>query len=67
MDIECKFLATCGFFKKYQASKQLACRGFIRQYCRGPKKDECKRKLYRAEHGSSPPDDMMPTGHMMSH
>jgi hypothetical protein len=28
--------------------------------------DECKRKLYRKEHGKPPPADMMPSGHMAS-
>jgi len=59
---ECELLKTCGFFKKYQEEKDLACRGFIRQYCRGPKMSECARKAYREAHGSAPDDDMMPNG-----
>ena len=62
MKEECEILNQCGFFKKYQAVKDLACRGFIRLYCRGPKMDQCKRKQYRAEHGVPPSDDMMPSG-----
>ncbi len=60
----CDLLETCGYFKKYQASKELACKGFISQYCHGDKQDECQRKTYRKEHGVPPADDMMPSGHM---
>lgn len=63
---ECELLSTCGFFKKYQASQNLACQGFIKVYCRGPKIDQCKRKEYRRVHGQPPSDDMMPTGQMMT-
>jgi hypothetical protein len=59
---ECEMLPKCGFFKKYQAVKDLACRGFIRMYCRGPKMEECVRKQYRVKHGVPPSDDMMPSG-----
>jgi hypothetical protein len=62
---DCELLATCGFFKKYQNTKELACRGFLAQYCRGPKQDECKRKQYRQEHGKPPPDDMLPSGQVI--
>lgn len=63
---ECELLATCGFFKKYQTTKDLACKGFISQYCKGPKMDQCKRKEYRKVHGQAPSDDMMPTGLMIA-
>lgn len=62
---ECELLATCGFFKKYQDTLNLACKGFIKTYCKGELMDECKRKEYRAEHGVPPEDDMLPSGHMM--
>ncbi|WP_457572285.1 hypothetical protein [Desulfovulcanus sp.] len=65
MGEECELLATCGFFKKYQKTKDLACKGFMRQYCMGPKKDQCKRKEYRLKHGKPPSDDMMPSGQMI--
>jgi hypothetical protein len=61
----CELLATCGFFQKYQKSLDLACKGFIRTYCNGSKMDECKRKLYRREHGTPPGDNMLPTGQML--
>jgi len=63
--IECELFPTCGFFKKYEASKQKACRGFIAMYCRGEKMSECRRKEYRKKNGTSPSDDMMPSGHML--
>lgn len=66
MEQQCANLANCGFFRKYETSKQLACRGFIRQYCKGSSMDDCKRKAYKAEHGKPPSDDMMPNGGMTS-
>ena len=66
MDQECELLAKCGFFKKYQATKDLACRGFIAQYCRGPQMADCKRLQYRRKHGVPPSDDMLPTGQMVA-
>ena len=60
---ECEKLKTCGFFRKYGEVKDLACRGFINQYCKGDKMDQCKRKEYSRNHGEAPSDDMMPTGH----
>jgi len=65
MEKECEFLSTCGFFKKYQNSKEVICRGFIRRYCKGPKENECKRKEYRMKYGKPPSDDMLPNGLMM--
>ena len=62
----CELLDSCGFFKKYQATHDLACKAYIQQYCKGPKMDQCKRKEYRDQHGKPPPDDMMPTGGMLT-
>lgn len=62
---ECELLDRCGFFLKHQASLDLACRGFIKSYCKGPLMDDCMRKAYRKEHGTPPDDDMLPTGQMM--
>ncbi|WP_407355300.1 hypothetical protein [Methanolobus sp. WCC5] len=62
---ECELLIKCGFFKKYQSTKELACKGFISRYCKGTDMDNCKRKAYRKEHGVAPSDDMMPDGHMI--
>ena len=62
MVTKCELLETCGFFKKHQATKNSACKGFIRIYCEGEKMDECVRKQYRKEHGKPPDDDMMPNG-----
>ena len=66
MSEECELLDKCVFFKKHGATKELACRGFAQQYCKGPKQGECKRKEYRATHGTPPDDDMLPTGRMIS-
>lgn len=62
---ECELLATCGFFKKYQATNDLACQDFIAKYCRGPQMARCGRKVYRDRHGMAPPDDMLPSGRML--
>ena len=62
MSQECEKLTMCGFFKKYGEVKDLACRGFINQYCKGDKMNECKRKEYSKKHGHAPSDDMMPPG-----
>ena len=59
---ECELFEKCGFLKKHYATKELACKGFILQYCRGPKLDQCKRKAYLQEHGTPPSDDMLPSG-----
>ena len=45
---------------------ELACRGFIDTYCKGAKMNECERKKYRKQHGTAPPDDMMPSGQTMA-
>ncbi|HBF88699.1 MAG TPA: hypothetical protein DDX39_08665 [Bacteroidales bacterium] len=63
---ECNLLATCGFFKKYQSSKELVCKGFISMYCKGGKQSECKRMEYRKKNGVPPVDDMMPSGQFIS-
>jgi len=63
---ECELINRCGFFAKYQESKDLACRGFMNLYCRGPQQSECKRLQYRAKHGFPPGDDMLPTGQMVA-
>ena len=62
----CANLEKCGFFNKYNQSKQLACRGFTKLYCQGDKQGECLRKLYFQEHNCPPPDDMMPNGVMIA-
>ncbi len=65
MGLECKMLGVCGFFAKYQEVKNLACKGFIRNYCKGSEMANCKRKRYRQEHGIAPSDDMMPNGQLI--
>jgi len=63
---ECELLNLCGFFKKYGVTEELACKGFIRSYCKGDKMDACKRKEHRRRHGAPPPDDMLPSGQIYS-
>ena len=65
MAAECELLEDCGLFKKYQDTNDLACTGFIKVYCRGPKLGECKRMEYYLEHGTLPSDDMLPSGTMI--
>lgn len=59
---DCELLEKCGFFKKHQQSKELACKGFISLYCKGSKQTDCERKKYRQAHNKPPEDDMMPNG-----
>lgn len=66
MPRECELLETCGFLKKHLPTQELACRGFMLQYCKGPKLDQCKRRAYRTEHGAAPSDDMLPSGQMLA-
>ena len=66
MDQGCELLDKCGFFKTYQISKDMACRGFINLYCRGPRMNECKRKEYRKQNGMPPSDEMMPSGQIIA-
>ncbi|MDD2325555.1 MAG: hypothetical protein PHW63_06105 [Alphaproteobacteria bacterium] len=63
--MSCENIANCGFFKKYQESKNLVCKGFMLQFCNGTKEAECERKKYKAAHGTPPSDDMMPNGSMI--
>jgi len=62
MENECKYLGTCGFFRKYHTTKNLACKGFITMYCKGTYMDQCMRLKFRQSHGYPPEDDMMPSG-----
>jgi len=62
---DCELLPRCGFFAKYQSTSDLACRGFMSSFCRGPEQFDCKRRQFRSQHGIAPDDDMLPTGQMM--
>jgi hypothetical protein len=62
---ECELLNTCQFFKKYNETKNLACKGFIASYCRGPKMNQCQRMEYRKKNNCPPSDDMMPNGQII--
>ena len=63
---ECEKLAKCGFIRKYKDSKSMACKGFIHQYCNGPKQEQCKRKEYSIANGTPPSDEMLPSGKMIA-
>lgn len=60
----CELLDKCGFFAKYKETSDVACKGFIALYCKGPKLDECKRKEHRKQHGQPPADNMLPNGYI---
>lgn len=62
MPMDCEYLQSCGFFKKYCISHNQACQGLIHKYCRGEELKNCKRLEYRKNYGAPPPDDMMPSG-----
>ncbi len=66
MEDECKYLLTCGFFRKFHETKNLACKGFISMYCKGTKMEQCKRLEFRKENGFPPEDNMMPSGQICS-
>lgn len=63
--MECEYLPSCGFFLKYQNSKQLACKGFIALYCKGARMDDCERKKILLSTGVPPVPDLMPNGVIM--
>jgi len=65
LEMECDLLGNCGFFQRYQDTLDLACRGFIKTYCKGPKMEECKRKEFRKTNGTPPPIEMLPSGQMV--
>ncbi|MGE4351110.1 MAG: hypothetical protein AB7E52_02860 [Bdellovibrionales bacterium] len=64
--MDCENIDKCGFFQKYQATKNLACKGFMLQFCKGAKQNDCERKKYKAAHGAPPADNMMPNGGIMA-
>ncbi|MBN2040336.1 MAG: hypothetical protein JW864_09860 [Spirochaetes bacterium] len=43
---DCKNLANCSFFKKYEQEEWLhdALKGYVNLYCKGKKQDHCIRK-----------------------
>lgn len=59
---ECELLETCGLFKKYQPTEELACRWFIDRYCTRREMANCRRKRHYLRYGTLPSDDMLPTG-----
>lgn len=61
----CEQLERCGFFRKYKESNELACLGFIRQYCKGVKMSKCKRKYFFENNSHPPSDNMLPNGALL--
>ena len=58
----CEFLAGCAFFNKYKDTLGPAYDGFVALYCKGPKLEECKRRIYRISEGEPPAEEMLPNG-----
>ena len=63
---DCENLHARGFVHKCRDTKARDCQEFIRQYGRGARQGECKRKMYKKEHGAVAPGDMPPSGQMMA-
>lgn len=63
---DCELLEKCGYFIKYKGTSDVACRGFIALYCKGPKINDCKRKQFRQQYGKPPEDNMLPNGYLTS-
>ncbi|OKY77845.1 MAG: hypothetical protein BTN85_0320 [Candidatus Methanohalarchaeum thermophilum] len=65
---ECKNIDSCGFFEKYKEENELGLNGFINQYCKGDKMDECVRRELAKELGGTEkiPDNMLPNGYPIS-
>ncbi|MFN8208818.1 MAG: hypothetical protein U0T82_15635 [Bacteroidales bacterium] len=63
--MDCQFCNVCGFFQKYNASRNLVYRGFILRYCRGNEKEHCMRLDYQNYFGVYPADDIVPSGQFL--
>lgn len=59
---ECELLENCGFFNKFRSVSDRVCQELIECYCIGSGKYNCKRRKFREENGTPPPDEMMPNG-----
>lgn len=66
MAVKCSLLDDCGFLKKSGRTDDMGCTWFIREYCRGPRMAECRRRKHFYEHGMLPSDDMLPTGGILT-
>jgi hypothetical protein len=67
MSQQCELLAKCGFFANYKGNTDVVREGWIRMYCESAEKSaRCERKKIRRETGQPPPDNMAPTGKMLS-
>ena len=60
--MECENLKDCSFFKEFIFKEHLACSAFIKIYCRGLKKEECARYIFKLKNNRPPARDLLPTG-----
>ncbi len=60
----CPLTDDCNFKRKYESSKNIQCRGFIRIYCIGGRHGECKVRHYYRQEGEFPQADFMPNGYI---
>jgi len=67
MSDKCENIEKCGFFLRYEGSSEATNQGWIRMFCCSVEKSlECKRKLYKQQTEQAAPDNMTPTGTMLS-
>ncbi|MCT4508211.1 MAG: hypothetical protein N4A48_05505 [Tepidibacter sp.] len=57
---KCSRFKHCGFIKKYKDTGKY--NNLIEIYCKGKKKEKCKRKEFNEKNGYSPDDNMLPNG-----
>lgn len=63
MTEKCENLANCGFFLNFKGNMEVVKQGWINMYCMNSEKwDCCKRKLFKKQTQTSPPDNMSPNG-----
>jgi hypothetical protein len=63
MTERCEMLEACGFFRNFKGNSEVVQNGWIYMFCDNLEHSKtCKRKLYKMEHGTPPPDNMTPLG-----
>jgi len=62
---KCEFLSKCAFYRTYAKSPGIAWKGFVTVYCLGSRQKECKRKEFFTCRGTSPPQNMLPSGQLL--
>jgi hypothetical protein len=67
MTQECELLQKCGFLADYRGNTEVIKAGWIQMYCSSLEKSEtCERKKVRKRTGAPPPNNMTPSGKMLS-